>query len=100
MTDATLFEVIPARRVDGSNFPLGVIEFPFSVGRPNAWVPAKSYFRISSTIYGAPVAGPAVSYPLVSEMIAFADNAVGTQTPFPGLNTFGILKFIDCSYIP
>lgn len=79
MTDATLFEVIPARRVDGSNFPLGVIEFPFSVGRPNAWVPAKSYFRISSTIYGAPVAGPAASYPIVSEMVAFADNAVGNM---------------------
>lgn len=79
MTDATLFEVIPARRVDGANFPLGVIEFPFSVGRPNAWVPAKSYFRISSTIYGAPVAGPAASYPVVSEMVAFADNAVGNM---------------------
>lgn len=79
MTDATLFEVIPARRVDGSNFPLGVIEFPFSVGRPNAWVPAKSYFRISSTIYGAPVGGPAASYPIVSEMVAFADNAVGNM---------------------
>ena len=79
MTDATLFEVIPARRVDGSNFPLGVIEFPFSVGRPNAWVPAKSYFRISSTIYGAPVAGPAVAAPTVRQMVAFADNAVGNM---------------------
>lgn len=79
MTDATLFEVIPARRVDGSNFPLGVIEFPFSVGRPNAWVPAKSYFRISSTIYGAPAAGPVASAPVVREMIAFADNAVGNM---------------------
>jgi len=79
MTDATLFEVIPSRRVDGSNFPLGVMEFSFSVGAPNAWVPSKSYFRIGSTIYGAPAAGPEVAAPTVSQMIAFADNAVGNM---------------------
>jgi len=79
MTDATLFEVMPSRRVDGSNFPLGVMEFAFSVGAPNAWVPSKSYFRIGSTIYGAPAAGPAVAAPVVSEMVAFADNAVGNM---------------------
>lgn len=79
MTDATLFEVNPSRRVDGSNFPLGVMEFAFSVGAPNAWVPSKSYFRIGSTIYGAPNAGPVVAAPFVSEMVAFADNAVGNM---------------------
>ncbi len=79
MTDATLFEVNPSRRVDGSNFPLGVMEFAFSVGAPNAWVPSKSYFRIGSTIYGAPTGGPAVAAPIVREMVAFADNAVGNM---------------------
>jgi len=79
MTDATLFEVMPSRRVDGSNFPLGVMEFSFSVGAPNAWVPSKSYFRIGSTIYGAPTGGPAVAAPTVRQMVAFADNAVGNM---------------------
>lgn len=78
MTDATYFEVIPSRNVEGSNFPMGVMDFSFSVGAPNAWVPSKSYFRIASTIYGAPSGGNP-DRPLIREMVAFADNAVGNM---------------------
>ena len=79
MSEGQHFEVIPARRVNGSAFPLGVQDFMFSVGVPNVWHPSKSYFRVGMTLYGAPLAGPAVDVPRVREMIAFADNAVGNM---------------------
>ena len=79
MTEQNYFEVPPTRRVDGTNFPLGVMEFPWQVGVPNAWIPSKSYFRVGMTIYGAPAAGPVVDPPRIREMVAFADNAVGNM---------------------
>ena len=78
MCDAQYFEVIPSRKVDNANFPLGVQEYSFSVGVPNVWHPCKSYFRIGMTLYGAPF-GLAVDQPTVREMVAFADNAVGNM---------------------
>ena len=80
MSECNYNEVNPTRLIGGALFPNGVIEYPFSVGAPNAWIPSKSYFRISLSVYGIPITNPpppqAVA-PLPSEMVAFADNAVG-----------------------
>ena len=75
MTDCQYCEISPARRVDGSYFPQGLIEFPFTVGVPNVWYPGKSYFRVAMTLYGAPAAA-VPTQPTVSQMVALADNAV------------------------
>ena len=61
MSECQYFEVNPTRNVSGSSFPLGVMEFPFSVGVPNVWCPSKSYFRVGMTIYGS---GGGVTSPL------------------------------------
>ena len=79
MVDAQYFEVIPSRKVDNANFPLGVQEYSFSVGAPNVWHPCKSYFRIGMTLYGAPGPNFVVDQPYAREMVAFADNAVGNM---------------------
>ena len=76
---ANLFEVSPSRKVNDSNFPLGIQEYAFSVGVPNVWHPSKSYFRVAMTLYGAPLAAGGVDQPRFHEMIAFADNAVGNM---------------------
>lgn len=74
MTECQYFEVTPTRTISPATFPLGVIEFPFSVGVPNVWNPSKSYFRVSMTLYGG---GGGPTQPQLSEMVAFADNAAG-----------------------
>lgn len=44
-------EVTCQRSVVGSNFPLGIQDFDFSVsGSTNAWIPAYSYFRVEANL--------------------------------------------------
>lgn len=75
--DWQLFETNPTRNVVGANFANGVVEFPFTVGAPNAWLPCKSYCRMSLTLYGAADNGPVA--PTMSELLALADNCVGNM---------------------
>lgn len=74
MAECNYVEVCPTRRVDGAQFPLGVMEFPISVGVPNALRLSKSYFRVSMSVYGG---GHGPTAPTPSEMVALADNVVG-----------------------
>ena len=79
--EANLFEVSPSRKVNDFNFPLGIQEYAFSVGVPNVWHPSKSYFRVAMTLYGAPLAGPAVDRPRLREIIAFSafEQSIGSR---------------------
>jgi hypothetical protein len=44
-------EVTCKRAVNGTNFPLGIQDFDFSVsGSTNAWIPAYSYFRVEAVL--------------------------------------------------
>ena len=44
-------EVTCKRAVGGTNFPLGIQDFDFSVsGSTNAWIPAYSYFRVEAVL--------------------------------------------------
>jgi len=40
-----LNECACTKAVDGDSFPRGLQQYPFSVGRPSAWIPSQSYFR-------------------------------------------------------
>ena len=48
----TYRQITAHRAVDGTNFPLGLQEFNWSIGGRNSWIPAESYFRIGLTIKG------------------------------------------------
>ena len=69
MTELQLSEVNPMKSVSGAEFPRGLQEFVFSIGRPSAWIPSKSYFVIDMTLTasgGVPVYN--------TDQIAFADS--------------------------
>jgi hypothetical protein len=70
MTEFVYREVNPSRSINGDAFPQGVIDFNFSTGQPTAWVPSKSYFRMTLELKGA-----ADRQPVPSEHLAFADDA-------------------------
>lgn len=73
MTECNWFEVPCTRSVQGAAFSQGVQDYVFSVGAPNCWVPSKSYFRVSLSLYTTGTILPL--YP--DAMTAYADNAVG-----------------------
>lgn len=69
-------EVPCQRSVSDGNFAQGVQDFQFSISRPQAWLPAMSYFRVELELLGS--GDPAAAaQPLFREQIAFAENAVG-----------------------
>ena len=69
-------EVSCQKAINDTNFVQGLQEYVFSIGRPNAFVPSKSYFRFRLTLSGA--AGGA-NPPTMAEALSFADNAVGNM---------------------
>lgn len=61
------------RAVQGDNFPLGVQDYNFSVGRPHGWIPSRSYFRIALSLYGP----GGVNAPEIKDQVALADSVCG-----------------------
>jgi len=65
-------EVTCKRAVNGTNFPLGIQDFDFSVsGSTNAWIPAYSYFRVDATLQMVQADGT-VREPTLADRTAFA----------------------------
>ena len=62
------------RGVADGAFGQGLIDFQLSISKPQAFLPAASYFRIEMEILGAG-APAAASQPLLREGLAFAENA-------------------------
>lgn len=74
MSEYNITEVPPTRSVSASTFASGLLDFPLSVGAPNAWIPNKSYFRIEMTL-SSDTAGAVA--PTIANGLAFADNVCG-----------------------
>ena len=72
MSEFVYREIIASRTITPDTFSQGVIDFNFQTGNPTAWLPSKSYFRISMEIRG----DEGKAQPDVVESLAFADNAV------------------------
>ena len=72
MSEFVYREIMPSRNINGENFAQGIVDFNFQTGNPTAWIPSKSYFRISMEIRG----DEGKAQPLSTENIAFADNPV------------------------
>jgi hypothetical protein len=73
MTDSTWTEVSCTRAINGDLFSQGVIDFPFSIGYPNTFIPSKSYFRATLQLNR----GITADAPLVSDMVGFSENPAG-----------------------
>ena len=73
-TDSVLREVLPQRSVNDSSFSQGLQDFLFSCGGTTSFIPSKSYLRIGVEIYRD---RPGVGQPLLSDLIAPADNLCG-----------------------
>ena len=49
-SEGAFSEITAQRAVSGSNFQSGVIDYNFSIGSPNVFVPSESYFVIDATL--------------------------------------------------
>lgn len=74
--EAQWLEVPCTRGVAGDQFTMGVQDYPFSVGTPNVWIPKKSYFKVTMSLYNG-AASPSALPLTPAALTAFADNAVG-----------------------
>ena len=77
MTDPQLLQATCTRGIKGSQFLGGVQYFPFSIGPPYAWLPAKSYFVIKATLLKANAAADPTVPLTPSQLTTFADNFPG-----------------------
>lgn len=74
MSEYNLQETPPTRSVSAATFASGLLDFPLSIGAPNAWIPSKSYFRIEMTLSSDVASANA---PIIANGLAFADNVCG-----------------------
>ena len=73
--ESQYLEVPCTRGVSDTAFTQGVEDFGFSIGTPNVWIPSKSYFRVTMSLYNGV---PGTLIPLTpAALTAFADHAVG-----------------------
>ena len=69
-------EVPCQRAVADGQFAQGVMDYQFSISRPQGFIPSQSYFRVELELLGN--GDPAAAaQPLFREQVAFAENAVG-----------------------
>ena len=76
--ETTWTEVSCQRAVAGDEYAKGVQDFLFSVSAPSVWYPSKSYFRYELQLFGPGAPGSNVA-PVISNQIAFAENAVANS---------------------
>lgn len=67
----------PVSTVTVDNFPQGTLEYYFTMGGVNQWLPTKSYFKVDAEIQG--YGALANVTPTVSQNIALADNWAGNM---------------------
>ena len=92
-----LMEVTCQKAVQDAAFPQGTQDYIFTIGSPNCWCPAKSYFKIDMQIVGS---GTKPLIPNVSDGIAFADNVAGNLftnafMKFEGQDVSSITSFLS-----
>ena len=64
--DHSYIEVSCQRTVAGTSFPAGVQDYVFSVGRPNVFLPDKSYMRFELAVTGIGGVAPTVASQIAS----------------------------------
>ena len=94
-----LNEVSCTKAVDGNAFPRGLQEYPFSIGRPSAWIPSQSFFRFKLTL--AKYAGGLPTTPsYLTDQVAFAENVCSTLYTNASFRAGGQDVSSIMSYIP
>lgn len=93
-----LNEVSCTKAVDRTSFPRGLQEYPFSIGRPSAWVPGQTFFRFKLTLGKYQGGNPTTPSYLVDQ-VAFAENvcsALYTNVSFRagGQDVSSIMSYI------
>lgn len=80
MTELVYREISCQKAVNGTNFGQGNQDFNFSIGNPTAWLPNKSYFRVTMSLraLGRSATGvqQAPAQPTFQDQMAFADGAI------------------------
>jgi len=80
MTELVYREISCQKAVNGTNFSQGNQDYNFSIGNPTAWLPSKSYFRVTMSLRAlgrsAIGAQQAPAQPTYQDQMAFADGAV------------------------
>jgi hypothetical protein len=96
-----LNEVSCSKDVSGNSFSKGLQEYPFSVGRPSAWIPAQSYFRLQLSLRKktGPAEGAHTPPSYLADRVAFAENVAAclyTNVTFKagGQDVSSILAYI------
>jgi hypothetical protein len=74
MTELIYREISCQKSVIGADFERGNQDYNFSMGAPTAWIPSKSYFRITLKLSSTSDAAGAGNQPTISNQLAFADN--------------------------
>ena len=74
MTELIYREISCQKSVIGADFERGNQDYNFSMGAPTAWIPSKSYFRITLKLSSTSDAAGTGNQPTISNQLAFADN--------------------------
>jgi len=68
------------KAVNGTNFSQGNQDYNFSIGNPTAWLPSKSYFRVTMSLRALGRSTTGVqqipAQPTTQDQLAFADGAI------------------------
>lgn len=73
-TELVYREISCTKAVNDISFTQGNQDFQFSMGAPTAWVPSKSYFRITLKLSNNDDSKNAGAQPRVTDQLAFAEN--------------------------
>ena len=80
MTELVYREISCQKAVNGTNFAQGNQDYNFSIGNPTAWLPSKSYFRVTMSLRAlgrsALGAQQVPAQPTTQDQLAFADGAI------------------------
>lgn len=80
MTELVYREISCQKAVNGTNFTQGNQDYNFSIGNPTAWLPSKSYFRVTMSLRalgrGANGVQQAPAQPTFQDQMAYADGAI------------------------
>lgn len=80
MTELVYREISCQKAVNGTNFAQGNQDYNFSIGNPTAWLPHKSYFRVTMSLRALRRNANGVqqvpAQPTFQDQMAFADGAI------------------------
>ena len=93
MSEYNWREISCQSSVRGADFALGVQDYSFNIGHPNAWIPSRSYFKVDMTLTQG---GSGNTKP---KTVALAENAVsclynGASFSMGGREVSGVRGFV------